>query len=294
MKKFKKILLFILVLCMFPPASFSQEERNTTNTEWILNPASSRGLDSNTRTFKNSDGSRVFVNSGIPDTGFTAGILAISWRRTFSPNLEVPYKISAEFKLESGINLDSVETFLTLEDSLGNWHFFGAQRQPLLNSQWQTLIWDVEKYENNSQYKLVSVKVLQFNFQNRSRASYVRSVIYVRNIKKINVDGSFSIIDLITGISELEETPSQFVLFQNYPNPFNPTTKISFSIPESGDYKLEVYNILGQKVATLIDAYLAPGIQEYSFSGANLPSGTYFYRLTGKNISLSNKMILMK
>ncbi|MEK7069353.1 MAG: T9SS type A sorting domain-containing protein [Patescibacteria group bacterium] len=97
----------------------------------------------------------------------------------------------------------------------------------------------------------------------------------------------------ITSVPRGNSLPTDFV-FQNYPNPFNPTTKIRFSIPESGNYTLKVYNTLGQEVATLIDAYLAPGVQEYNFNGANLPSGTYIYRLTGNNISLSNKMMLIK
>ncbi len=97
----------------------------------------------------------------------------------------------------------------------------------------------------------------------------------------------------ITSVPRGNSLPTDFV-FQNYPNPFNPTTKIRFSIPESGNYTLKVYNTLGQEVATLIDAYLAPGVQEYNFNGANLPSGAYFYRLTGNGISLSNKMMLIK
>lgn len=287
MKTFIKILLFVFILCMFPPVNFSQE-RDTT---WILNPAS-RGVDSNTKTYKNPDGSRVFVSSGTPDT---FRILTVAWYRLFFPNLEVPYKVSAEFKLESGINLDSVETFLTLEDSLGNWIFLGAQRQPLLNNEWQTLIWDI-KTHIIPPFNLVSVKILQFSFQNRSRASYVKSVICVRNIKRVNIDNSFSFIDLevTTGISDLDQIPSGFTLSQNYPNPFNPTTTIKYQLQVSNYIFLKIYDLRGREVGELVNQYQLAGAYEIKFNASNLPSGTYFYELRAGNSVERKKMVLVK
>lgn len=99
----------------------------------------------------------------------------------------------------------------------------------------------------------------------------------------------------ITKVDEKTELPKSFALNQNYPNPFNPTTKISFSLPESGIYSLKVYNMLGQEVQILIDnKFLAPGLQETTFDGSGLPSGLYIYHLSGKNVSLSKKMMLIK
>ncbi|MEK7069352.1 MAG: T9SS type A sorting domain-containing protein [Patescibacteria group bacterium] len=296
MKTFKKILFFVIVLCIFPPVNFSQQESNIIDTSWTLNLPGFGITNSDTKTYKNPNGSRVFINSGTPDTLFGASFLGVFWYRIFSPNLKVPYAISAEFKLESGINLDSVETFLTLEDSLRHGHFYGEKNQPLLNSEWQTLTWDVKKYENNPQYNLVSVKVLQFSFQNRSRAPYVKSVICVRNIKKINIDNSFSIIDLgvITDVPHGNLIPTEFKLEQNYPNPFNPTTTIKFSIPESGNYTLRVYNTLGQEVATLVNEYKIVGNYEINFNAGDLPSGVYMYKLQAGSFVQTKKMILIK
>ena len=98
-----------------------------------------------------------------------------------------------------------------------------------------------------------------------------------------------------TGVESMGNSlPSKYILAQNYPNPFNPTTTINFRIPISGNTKLTVYNVLGQKVATLVDRYLTAGSYKYQFDASNLPSGVYFYRLQSKNYSQVKKMMLLK
>ena len=93
---------------------------------------------------------------------------------------------------------------------------------------------------------------------------------------------------------EVTELPETFELSQNYPNPFNPSTVISFSIPNSGITKLSVYNILGQKVATLVNKELSAGSYQYEFDASNLTSGVYFYKLSSNNYSAIKKMMLVK
>ena len=90
------------------------------------------------------------------------------------------------------------------------------------------------------------------------------------------------------------EIPVQFNLSQNYPNPFNPMTKIKFDIPKAFTTKLAVYDILGKEVAVLVDDNLKPGSYEVDFNAANLPSGTYFYRLITDGFSETKKMTLIK
>lgn len=85
-----------------------------------------------------------------------------------------------------------------------------------------------------------------------------------------------------------------YQLDQNNPNPFNPTTVIAFQLPEASRVHLEVYDLLGHRVGSLLDAYLEPGRHTAEFSGANLASGVYFYRLTADQKVLTRKMILMK
>ncbi len=74
--------------------------------------------------------------------------------------------------------------------------------------------------------------------------------------------------------------PSVYALEQNYPNPFNGSTVINFSIVDESRVKLEVYNVLGEKVLTLVDRQLSPGLHSATLNGGQLPSGMYLYRLT--------------
>ena len=88
--------------------------------------------------------------------------------------------------------------------------------------------------------------------------------------------------------------PKEFKLEQNYPNPFNPSTTIEFTIPQNGRYNLSVYNILGQLVNLLSDDEYLSGYYKVNFDAGKLASGMYIYRLSGSNVNISKKMILMK
>lgn len=85
-----------------------------------------------------------------------------------------------------------------------------------------------------------------------------------------------------------------FKLYQNYPNPFNPTTNIRFSLPEKSNVKLDVYNILGQKVMTILNEVKDAGIHWVNFDGSRLASGTYIYRLEAGKYSAIKNMVLIK
>lgn len=100
-----------------------------------------------------------------------------------------------------------------------------------------------------------------------------------------------------------KENPNQIVesyeLKNNYPNPFNPSTTIEFAIPKSGNVELSIYNVLGQKIATLINNELTQGIYKATWngltdSGVSVASGTYIYRIKSGEFSMSKKMILIK
>ena len=88
--------------------------------------------------------------------------------------------------------------------------------------------------------------------------------------------------------------PEKFELQQNYPNPFNPATTIHYSIPDAGHVSLIVYDMLGRKVETLIDETKNAGTYSTLFNASRLSSGTYFYRLTTDNNSMTRKMILLR
>ena len=91
-----------------------------------------------------------------------------------------------------------------------------------------------------------------------------------------------------------EGVPNVFELHQNYPNPFNPATTISFTLGKTGFTTLTVFNLLGQKVATLFSGSLSAGRHEVKFDASAVSSGMYFYRLESGNLSSVKKMMLLK
>jgi len=99
---------------------------------------------------------------------------------------------------------------------------------------------------------------------------------------------------LVTVNNISTETPSKYSLSQNYPNPFNPTTNIKFSIVNSGEVKLVVYDIQGREVQTLVNESLKPGTYEAAFDASSLNSGVYFYKLITNTFSETKKMLLIK
>ncbi|MBK8946745.1 MAG: T9SS type A sorting domain-containing protein [Ignavibacteriae bacterium] len=95
------------------------------------------------------------------------------------------------------------------------------------------------------------------------------------------------------GIEE-EMLPEGYSLTQNYPNPFNPSTQINFSIGKANNVKLFIYNVLGQKVATLLNKNLKAGTHTVNFNAHNLSSGVYFYGIEAGEFKLYKKMMLLK
>lgn len=98
----------------------------------------------------------------------------------------------------------------------------------------------------------------------------------------------------ITSAELDSEIPTRFGLDQNYPNPFNPATSIAFQLPENSRVTLEVYDVIGQRVATLVDDNLNAGYHEVSFDGTRLASGVYVYRMQAGDFVQTRKLMLIK
>ena len=107
------------------------------------------------------------------------------------------------------------------------------------------------------------------------------------------------VINLVTDVwLTPSDGPSKFQLYQSYPNPFNPSTVIAFQIPKVTEVHLVVYNILGQKIKTLIDEALAPGVYTAVWdatdeAGTGVAAGVYFYQLSTESFLETRKMVLL-
>ena len=100
--------------------------------------------------------------------------------------------------------------------------------------------------------------------------------------------------DVVVGNDLNELGPTKFTLQQNYPNPFNPLTQIKYDIDRAGDIVLDLFDIRGAKVKTLINEYHVAGSHLFTLDGSDLASGVYFYSMTANGINKTRKLVLMK
>ena len=119
-----------------------------------------------------------------------------------------------------------------------------------------------------------------------------------------STDGTYTIlggfwsgsVSIATAIQPQSPTglPTKFELDQNYPNPFNPTTTIRYSLPKAVSVHLDIYNILGQHIETLVDGQQKAGYYQVHFQTDRLSSGVYLYRLQAGSHIMVKKMLFMK
>ncbi len=119
----------------------------------------------------------------------------------------------------------------------------------------------------------------------------IKSGSYEYRLKQIDLDGSFEYSETVN-VQVL--SPTEFSLSQNFPNPFNPSTTIKFSVPAAGKVTLEVFNVIGEKVALLVDEVKESGNYDVNFDASQLSSGTYLYQLKAGSFVETKKMILLR
>ncbi len=119
---------------------------------------------------------------------------------------------------------------------------------------------------------------------------------YYYRLKQLDFDGTYEYSNVV---EVKNDVPGEFSLKQNFPNPFNPSTSIKFALPVDSKVTLQVYNMIGQVVATLADGNYSAGTHNVNFNAANLTSGMYIYNMKafgidGNTMSATKKMTLVK
>ncbi|RIK73240.1 hypothetical protein DCC62_17790 [candidate division KSB1 bacterium] len=122
------------------------------------------------------------------------------------------------------------------------------------------------------------------------------SALFIRRITGTHGRSMYTLdLSVLTGVaSPTRAAPVSFTLQQNYPNPFNPATAISYSVNREAFVQLMVFDVLGRKVATLVNERLPAGSYQALFNGEGLASGVYWYRLQAGDQSMQKKMVLVR
>ena len=129
--------------------------------------------------------------------------------------------------------------------------------------------------------------------------SLLEIAIFNRALTDGEVTYLFENEDWSAGTNAIEDNegaglPGEFRLAQNYPNPFNPATEISYTVNQSEQVKLIIFDVIGREVATLVDGLQSPGTYNISFNAQGLTSGIYYYQLQTVTGTFTKKMVLMK
>jgi photosystem II stability/assembly factor-like uncharacterized protein len=208
---------------------------------------------------------------------FTAGANGYILKNTITP---IPVELAS---LSASVNGNSVSLVWTTSSEVNNQGFEVERRSS--SSDWQKISY--------IEGKGTTASTTEYRFSD----SDLKDGKYSYRLRQIDLDGSFTYSPSI----EVEVgTPVTFTLSQNYPNPFNPTTSIKYSIAEQSKVTLNVFNLIGEKVAVLVNTQQDAGYHQINFNAGNLSSGVYFFTInaeslnSGKKYNETKKMMLLK
>ena len=228
------------------------------------------------------------LNAGLSwddtNTGFFDNTDAtVTTTLTGSSNIPLPVELTS---FTSKLLNDKVQLIWRTKTEVNNYGFNVERR--INEGDWNSIGF-VEGHGNSNSPK-------EYSFSDKDLFAGGSNFQY--RLKQIDTDGQFEYSDVV----EVEIVPTQFELSQNYPNPFNPSTTIRFSLPQAAQIKLNLYNMIGEQIATLAEGMYETGNHKVTFNAANLPSGAYIYRIessdpstgSGQSFVQVKKMILMK
>ncbi len=215
--------------------------------------------------------------------------------KLFSSSDKTVYDISdSVFKISEALNLsinlispNGGEVFVVDSTAEISWTSENIEYVKIYYSINNGMVWQdlVSRPANQGKYK--------WHIPNKKSDSCKIKITALNNEEIFAISDSCFVITDLVGITK-NNLRSDFSLSQNYPNPFNPDTKIEYYIPVKEFVELSVYNVLGQKITTLVNDIKTAGLHTINFNAGNLSSGMYFYKITAGDFSSLRTMILLK
>lgn len=153
---------------------------------------------------------------------------------------------------------------------------------------------EIASYQTSENLRGQGTKLTETRYRYEDSRNTQPGKEYFYKLVSVDLDGTRHYISLGEQSVWSVQLPFEYALDQNYPNPFNPVTTIQFSLEKAGKTTLEIYNVLGQKVATLVNGDLNAGAHRYQWNASGLSSGIYFYRLRSNEFVATKKMLLVK
>ncbi|MBK6911769.1 MAG: T9SS type A sorting domain-containing protein [bacterium] len=169
-----------------------------------------------------------------------------------------------------------------------------------------TLNWNTLSENNNERFEVTRNGVIVANVASLGNSAHghhyawtdhavSNGTTYSYTLSSVALDGTRETLGSASATpSAATGLPTDFALHAAYPNPFNPSTSISFSLPASSHVTLQIFDVNGRGIATLVDGALNAGTHSVTFDAANLASGIYFARINAGSFSASHKLVLMK
>ncbi|MCU7497454.1 MAG: T9SS type A sorting domain-containing protein, partial [Ignavibacteria bacterium] len=176
-----------------------------------------------------------------------------------------------------------------------------AAGKPAANFLFSTITNHMEFYSTDSTGHFQSENCLaskySFYFGNNGKFKYLDIIVQPGEVKEVEFQLDWVLPDntQIQGVEAHDGLGEmKYSLSQNYPNPFNPATSISYSIEKAGPVKILVYDLLGNKIATIVNEFQNAGTHKVSFDATGLTSGVYLYTIESGSFRSTRKMTLMK
>lgn len=179
-------------------------------------------------------------------------------------------------------DLISIKWYIIIDHGDCDWDLYFSTDG---GSTWNTIASDISKQQLEYEWTVPNISTSQ------GKVKVVQDNVVAGQYNAIS--GNFT-ITTTTGITSEEIGIKDFFINPAYPNPFNSTTVISFNLPVKDDVKLNIFNVAGEKIKTLINAEMPAGFYKVSWDADQVSSGVYFYTIETKNFLQTRKVILIK